>query len=94
MLFPIKSGLIIDRKVGQVHAVDDVSFELREGETLGIVGESGCGKTTLIRTLVRLIDPTGGGIRFRGDDITKAGGRIWSRSAARCRWSSRTRRRR
>jgi oligopeptide/dipeptide ABC transporter ATP-binding protein len=73
VLFPIKSGLIIDRKVGEVHAVDDVSFELREGETLGIVGESGCGKTTLIRTLVRLIDPTSGAIRFRGEDITSAG---------------------
>ncbi len=73
MLFPIKSGLIIDRQIGQVHAVDDVSFELREGETLGIVGESGCGKTTLIRTLVRLIEPTGGAIRFRGETITKAG---------------------
>ena len=75
MLFPIKSGLLIDRKVGEVHAVDDVSFELREGETLGIVGESGCGKTTLIRALVRLIDATAGSIRFRGEDITAAGRR-------------------
>jgi oligopeptide/dipeptide ABC transporter ATP-binding protein len=73
VLFPIKSGLVIDRKVGQVHAVDDVTFTLREGETLGVVGESGCGKTTLIRTLVRLIETTDGAIRFRDQDITKAG---------------------
>jgi oligopeptide/dipeptide ABC transporter ATP-binding protein len=73
ILFPIKSGLIVDRQVGHVHAVDDVSFELREGETLGVVGESGCGKTTLIRALVRLIDATSGAIRFRGEDITSAG---------------------
>jgi oligopeptide/dipeptide ABC transporter ATP-binding protein len=73
VLFPIKSGVIIDRQIGQVHAVDDVSFALAEGETLGIVGESGCGKTTLIRTLVRLIAATDGSIRFRGSDITKAG---------------------
>ncbi len=72
VLFPIKSGTVIARTVGNVHAVDDVSFELREGETLGIVGESGCGKTTLIRTLMRLIEPTDGAIRFRGNDITKA----------------------
>ncbi len=73
VLFPIKAGLVVDRKTGHVHAVDDVSFELRKGETLGIVGESGCGKTTLIRALVRLVDSTGGAIRFRGQDITKAG---------------------
>src|SRR6202043_905881 len=68
VLFPIKSGVIVDRKVGYVHAVDDVSFRLSPGETLGIVGESGCGKTTLIRALVRLIDATAGSIRFRGAD--------------------------
>jgi oligopeptide/dipeptide ABC transporter ATP-binding protein len=72
MLFPIKSGVIIDRQVGHVHAVDDVSFVLREGETLGIVGESGCGKTTLIRVLVRLLAPTSGTIKFRGRDITSS----------------------
>jgi oligopeptide/dipeptide ABC transporter ATP-binding protein len=75
VLFPIKSGVAISRTVGHVHAVDDVSFALHEGETLGIVGESGCGKTTLIRAIVRLIAATGGSIRFRGDDITKAGSR-------------------
>jgi oligopeptide/dipeptide ABC transporter ATP-binding protein len=72
VLFPIKQGIIIDRTIGHVHAVDDVSFTLHEGETLGIVGESGCGKTTLIRTLVRLVPSTAGTIRFRGSDITKA----------------------
>jgi oligopeptide/dipeptide ABC transporter ATP-binding protein len=72
VLFPIKQGLVVDRTIGHVHAVDDVSFTLREGETLGIVGESGCGKTTLIRTLVRLVSPTAGAIRFRGNDITRA----------------------
>ena len=75
VLFPVKAGLLVDRTVGQVHAVDDVSFKLSERETLGIVGESGCGKTTLIRTLARLVDATGGLIRFRGDDITSAGRR-------------------
>jgi oligopeptide/dipeptide ABC transporter ATP-binding protein len=70
VLFPIKQGLLIDRTIGHVHAVDDVSFVLHEGETLGIVGESGCGKTTLIRALVRLTHATAGAIRFRGTDIT------------------------
>jgi oligopeptide/dipeptide ABC transporter ATP-binding protein len=78
MLFPIKAGVIVDRQVGQVHAVDDVTFALREGETLGIVGESGCGKTTLIRVLVRLLESTSGTIRFRGQDITKSSRRALS----------------
>ncbi len=76
VLFPIKSGLIVDRTVAQVHAVDDVTFVLQEGETLGIVGESGCGKTTLIRALVRLIESTSGAIRFRGTDISRAGRQV------------------
>jgi peptide/nickel transport system ATP-binding protein len=72
VLFPVKAGIIIDRTVAHVHAVDDVSFALNQGETLGVVGESGCGKTTLIRALVRLVNSTGGEVRFRGADITKA----------------------
>jgi oligopeptide/dipeptide ABC transporter ATP-binding protein len=70
--FPIKQGVFVDREVAKVHAVDDVTFTLGEGETLGLVGESGCGKTTLSRALMRLLDATEGTIRYRGDDITNA----------------------
>jgi oligopeptide/dipeptide ABC transporter ATP-binding protein len=73
LFFPIKEGIVFDREVARVHAVNDVTFSLDEGETLGLVGESGCGKTTLSRALMRLIDATDGRIRFRGDDITRAG---------------------
>jgi oligopeptide/dipeptide ABC transporter ATP-binding protein len=71
--FPVRRGALISRTVAHVHAVDDVTFTLDEGETLGVVGESGCGKTTLSRTLVRLLDPDDGALRFRGEDITHAG---------------------
>jgi oligopeptide/dipeptide ABC transporter ATP-binding protein len=67
--FPLRGG-ILQRQVGDVKAVDDVSFEIRRGETLGLVGESGCGKTTVGRTLLRLIEPTGGRVVFDGTDIT------------------------
>ncbi len=69
--FPIRKGLL-NRVAGHVHAVDDVTFSLRTGETLGLVGESGCGKTTLSRTIMRLLDPTDGRITFAGNDITKS----------------------
>jgi peptide/nickel transport system ATP-binding protein len=71
--FPVRGG-ILQRTVGEVKAVDDVSFTIRRGETLGLVGESGCGKTTVGRTLLRLIEPTAGTIRFDGSDITELKG--------------------
>jgi len=70
MWFPIRSGLVLDRHVGDVKAVDDVSFTIERGETLGLVGESGCGKTTVGRTIIRLYDPTAGKVIFNGVDIT------------------------
>jgi peptide/nickel transport system ATP-binding protein len=71
--FPIKSGIILDRHVGDIRAVDDVSLTIERGETLGLVGESGCGKSTVGRTILRLYDPTEGKIIFDGRDISKLG---------------------
>ncbi len=74
MYFPVTEGMIIERHVGDVRAVDDVSFDVRRGETLGLVGESGCGKSTTGRTVLRLYKPTAGTVVFDGLDITKIEG--------------------
>ena len=66
--FPVRAGLL-QRVVNQVKAVDDVSFIVRKGETLGMVGESGCGKTTIGRTMLRLVEPTSGSVNFEGKDV-------------------------
>ena len=70
--YPVRSG-ILRRAVGTVHAVDGVSFTVGVGETLGLVGESGCGKSTVARSILRLVEPTGGSIRLDGLDITHLG---------------------
>jgi oligopeptide transport system ATP-binding protein len=69
--FPITRGIVIQRMVGAVQAVDDVSFDIQEGETLGLVGESGCGKTTTGRTLLQLYEPTSGRIYYRDRELTQ-----------------------
>lgn len=81
--FQVRSGF----KNMTLKAVDDVSFCIKPGETLGLVGESGCGKTTVGRSLLHLYNPTGGTVRFEGEEVTK---RTFNECAPRCRWCSRT----
>jgi oligopeptide transport system ATP-binding protein len=71
--FPIERGILFKKEVGRVRAVDGVSFHVYPGETLGLVGESGCGKSTTARGIIRLVDPTGGAVYFKGRDLALLG---------------------
>src|SRR5215468_7668636 len=74
MYFPITQGIILQRQVGWVRAVDDITFSVKKGETLGLVGESGCGKSTTGRAILQLYRPTSGEVVFQGTDLTKLKG--------------------
>src|SRR3712207_570465 len=88
--FPVTRGIVFQKQVAAVKAVDGVSFTVRQGETLGVVGESGCGKSTMARCVMRLLDPTEGRVVFQGRDITKLSRRSEERrvgKGGRTRWS-------
>ncbi|MGQ9793051.1 MAG: ABC transporter ATP-binding protein [Anaerolineae bacterium] len=79
MYFPITRGIVIQRHVGDVKAVDDISFQIKKGETLGLVGESGCGKSTAGRAILQLYRPTAGHVYFKGEDLTQLKGEVLRR---------------
>ncbi|HSO27627.1 MAG TPA: oligopeptide/dipeptide ABC transporter ATP-binding protein, partial [Anaerolineales bacterium] len=72
--FPITRGIIFQKQVGAIQAVDRISFDIRQGETLGLVGESGCGKSTAGRAILQLYEPTSGNVYYKGEDLTKLQG--------------------
>jgi oligopeptide transport system ATP-binding protein len=74
MHFPLTQGILFQRKVGAVQAVDGLTFQVTKGETLGLVGESGCGKSTTGRAILQLYKPTSGSVTFQGKDLTKLDG--------------------
>src|SRR4028119_406573 len=74
MYFPITRGIVFQRQIGAVKAVDGISMAIKRGETLGLVGESGCGKSTAGRAILQLYRPTAGEVLFQGRDLTKLGG--------------------
>ncbi|HEU5447428.1 MAG TPA: oligopeptide/dipeptide ABC transporter ATP-binding protein [Acidimicrobiia bacterium] len=71
--FPVTKGILLRHQIGTVKAVDDVSFSVDRGQTVALVGESGCGKSTTARAVLQLLDPTGGSVRFDGEELTNAG---------------------
>src|SRR5438093_13534387 len=79
MYFPVTKGIIFQRQVGAVKAVDGISFTIKKGETLGLVGESGCGKSTTGRAILQLHRPTAGEVLFQGTDLTKLHGEAMRR---------------
>ena len=85
MYFPVTAGVLVRHTVGQIKAVDDVSFVVRRGETLGLVGESGCGKTTTGRCILQLHRPTAGTVLFDGKDLCSMDGRELRGMRATCR---------
>ena len=83
--YPVRTGIVFKHTVGAVKAVDGVSFAIAAGRTFALVGESGCGKSTTARAVLRLIEPTSGSVRFEGEEVTDAGPRACASCGGRCR---------